>query len=97
LTGIVGYLVSTKPAKQEYEHKPVSSAPATAQVQADSLEKRVDDSDSDTTNTNTIKIASFNIQVFGKSKRSKKEVMAVLTKTVTNFDITAIQELRDKS
>lgn len=45
----------------------------------------------------TIKIASFNIQIFGKSKREKEEVMQVLEKIVRNFDIVAIQEFRDKS
>ncbi len=45
----------------------------------------------------TIKIASFNIQIFGKSKRQKEDVMEILTKTVRNFDIVAVQEFRDKS
>jgi deoxyribonuclease-1-like protein len=44
-----------------------------------------------------ITIATFNIQVFGISKRSKPEVMEVLTKTARRFDIMAIQELRDES
>jgi len=44
----------------------------------------------------TIQIASFNIQVFGKSKRNKPEVMKVLTDIVHKYDITAIQEFRDK-
>jgi endonuclease/exonuclease/phosphatase family metal-dependent hydrolase len=45
----------------------------------------------------TIKIASFNIQVFGRSKRAKEEVMDVLVDTVRKFDIVAIQEIRDIS
>ncbi|MEW6722510.1 MAG: endonuclease/exonuclease/phosphatase family protein [Candidatus Micrarchaeota archaeon] len=44
---------------------------------------------------NTIRIANFNIQVFGESKRSKPEVMEVLAKTARNFDLMAVQELRD--
>jgi endonuclease/exonuclease/phosphatase family metal-dependent hydrolase len=47
------------------------------------------------TSNSTIRIATFNIQVFGESKRSKAEVMDVLAKTARNFDILAIQELRD--
>jgi endonuclease/exonuclease/phosphatase family metal-dependent hydrolase len=43
----------------------------------------------------TIRIANFNIQVFGESKRSDAKVMGVLAKTARNFDILAIQELRD--
>ncbi|MCI0503822.1 endonuclease/exonuclease/phosphatase family protein [Candidatus Micrarchaeota archaeon] len=43
----------------------------------------------------SLKIATFNIQVFGESKRSKPDVMDVLAKTARNFDIMAVQELRD--
>ena len=42
----------------------------------------------------TIRIASFNIQVFGQSKIAKPDVMDVLTKVVKSFDIVAVQELR---
>jgi deoxyribonuclease-1-like protein len=42
-----------------------------------------------------ITIAAFNIQVFGKSKASDNEVMGILAKTARNFDIIAIQEIRD--
>lgn len=49
------------------------------------------------TTSDTIKIASFNIQVFGRTKASKPEVMEILTKTISQFDIVAIQEIRDKS
>ena len=42
-----------------------------------------------------IKVASFNIQVFGKTKREKEDVMQVLKKIVQEFDIVFIQELRD--
>ena len=45
----------------------------------------------------TITIASFNIQVFGTTKASKPEVMAVLVETIAEFDIVAIQEVRDSS
>ena len=45
----------------------------------------------------TIRIASFNIQVFGKTKAEKKDIMGILAKTITEFDIVAIQEIRDKS
>ena len=44
----------------------------------------------------TIKIASFNIQVFGQSKSSKPEVMEILADIIRGFDIVAIQEVRDK-
>lgn len=41
-----------------------------------------------------IRIASFNIQVFGTSKLDKPEVVEVLCRIVRNFDVVAIQEIR---
>ena len=46
--------------------------------------------------TGTIRIASFNIQVFGTSKSGKPMVMDVLARIVRNFDVVAIQEIRAK-
>ena len=42
----------------------------------------------------TLKIASFNIQVFGVTKADNKFVMDVLARTIAEFDIVAIQEIR---
>ena len=42
----------------------------------------------------TIKIASFNIQVFGESKLAKAPVMKVLAEVVRRFDVVAMQEVR---
>lgn len=42
-----------------------------------------------------IKISSFNIQIFGQTKSQKPEVMDILKKTIDNFDIVAVQEIRD--
>jgi endonuclease/exonuclease/phosphatase family metal-dependent hydrolase len=47
--------------------------------------------------TETIKIAAFNIQVFGRAKRQKENVMDVLTSIVREFDLILIQEIRDSS
>ena len=44
-----------------------------------------------------IKIASFNIQIFCKSNASKQQILRKLAIIITNFDIVAIQEIRDKS
>lgn len=44
----------------------------------------------------TIKIASFNIQVFGTSKLKKPEVMDILVKVIRRFDVVAVQEVRSK-
>ncbi|MBW3600667.1 MAG: endonuclease/exonuclease/phosphatase family protein [Planctomycetes bacterium] len=42
----------------------------------------------------TLRIATFNIQVFGQSKLDKPEVMEILADTVRRFDVVAIQEIR---
>jgi len=42
----------------------------------------------------TIKIASFNIQVFGHSKLARPAVMQVLCDVARRFDVIAIQEIR---
>jgi len=42
----------------------------------------------------TVRIASFNIQVFGESKLSDPGVMENLVQIVRNFDLVAIQEVR---
>lgn len=44
--------------------------------------------------TGSVRVATFNIQVFGKSKASKPQVMDVLARIVRNFDLVAIQEIR---
>lgn len=44
--------------------------------------------------TDAIKIASFNIQVFGEKKLSNPGVVDVLVKVCRHFDIIAIQEIR---
>lgn len=45
----------------------------------------------------TIRIATFNIQVFGESKLENSRVMDVLVQVVRQFDVVAIQEVRAKS
>jgi len=44
----------------------------------------------------TIRVASFNIQVFGVSKLGKPHVMEILADSVRHFDLVAIQEIRAK-
>ncbi len=47
--------------------------------------------------TDTIRIASFNIQVFGKSKLANPKVMGILADVIRRFDVVAIQEVRATS
>lgn len=44
-----------------------------------------------------ITIGTFNIQVFGKAKREKEDVMQTLENIARHYDILAIQEIRDAS
>jgi endonuclease/exonuclease/phosphatase family metal-dependent hydrolase len=46
---------------------------------------------------NAVRVASFNIQVFGESKMAKPRVRALLVEIVRQFDIVAIQEVRSKA
>ncbi len=50
-----------------------------------------------TTPDGTIKLAAFNLQVFGTTKAGKPEVMGVLSKIIRNYDVIAVQEIRDSS
>ncbi len=43
----------------------------------------------------TIRMATFNIQIFGKTKAGKPEVMDVLAEIVRTYDIVAVQEIKD--
>jgi endonuclease/exonuclease/phosphatase family metal-dependent hydrolase len=57
-----------------------------------------DDSNEATFNeSDTLKIGAFNIQVFGTSKASEPETMDTISKIIRDYDIIAIQEIRDKS
>ena len=44
-----------------------------------------------------VRVGAFNIQVFGKSKASKPEVMEVLGRIIRTYDVVAIQGIRDES
>jgi endonuclease/exonuclease/phosphatase family metal-dependent hydrolase len=46
--------------------------------------------------TDTIRVASFNIQVFGRSKLEKAHVMDILSRIARKFDVLAIQEIRSR-
>lgn len=50
-----------------------------------------------TSSDGTIKVGAFNLQVFGTAKASKPEVMGVLSKIIRNYDVIAVQEIRDSS
>jgi endonuclease/exonuclease/phosphatase family metal-dependent hydrolase len=43
----------------------------------------------------SITIASFNMQAFGQSKANKSEVVGAIASIIRNYDIIAVQEIRD--
>lgn len=45
----------------------------------------------------TIRIAAFNIQVFGQTKAGKPDVMSTLAQIAQEFDLMVVQEIRDAS
>ncbi|QDT99353.1 exonuclease/endonuclease/phosphatase family protein [Gimesia aquarii] len=45
---------------------------------------------------NTIRIATFNIQVFGQSKMKKPNVPQILARIIQQFDVVAVQEIRSQ-
>lgn len=49
------------------------------------------------TGNDTIKIANWNLQVFGESKASKNELMDFYVSVIDDYDIIFIQEIRDES
>lgn len=56
-----------------------------------------DDGEQEPTPETAIKVAAFNIQVFGRTKRGKPEVMEVLVDVAREFDVMLVQEIRDSS
>jgi endonuclease/exonuclease/phosphatase family metal-dependent hydrolase len=46
---------------------------------------------------NTIKLGAFNLQIFGPTKASNPQVMNVLSKIIRNYDVIAVEEIRDAS
>lgn len=45
----------------------------------------------------TIKIANWNLQIFGQTKASSSELMNFYASVIDNYDIIFVQEIRDKS
>src|SRR5690242_9553368 len=53
--------------------------------------------DAEADEATTIKIATFNIQIFGKTKASKSAIMAQLVTIIRKYDVVAVQEIKDAS
>jgi len=53
--------------------------------------------DGNVSSTDRIRVAAFNVQIFGRTKRDKPEIMAALVNITRVFDVVLIQEIRDSS
>src|SRR3989338_8556650 len=80
------------PAPQKIEQPVAPQGESQAKPANVTLDDKVN-----TSSPETITLASFNIQVFGDSKAAKEDVMKALTDIVIQYDIIAIQEVRDSS
>lgn len=56
----------------------------------------LDEAPAVTRSTDTIRVASFNVQVFGRTKLEKPHVMDLLARIARRFDLLAIQEIRSR-
>jgi endonuclease/exonuclease/phosphatase family metal-dependent hydrolase len=56
-----------------------------------------EEEDGDVVEGESIRIAAFNVQVFGRTKREKEDVMGYLALIAREFDVVLIQEIRDAS
>lgn len=105
--GVVGVLANTLPITQNQGHGQyqgqalhAGQAPHAGQTpyagQAPYQGQATAQLASTRTPTNSLLIASFNIQVLGKSKMSKPGMSQVLAQIIRQFDLVAIQEVRAK-
>jgi endonuclease/exonuclease/phosphatase family metal-dependent hydrolase len=53
--------------------------------------------DNQPTQTGAIKVANWNLQIFGESKASKPDLMAKYAQEIGKYDIIFVQEIRDSS
>ena len=70
-----------------------SSSVSSSSSSVSSISSSVSSSSSSTAATGTIKIASFNIQIFGSTKVARANVLYTLAHIATRYDIIAIQEV----
>lgn len=79
----------------EEENNSANTQPETLEVVSDDEPEKKFMSMVET--NNKLKVAAFNVQVFGVSKAAKQDTMEILAKIIRSYDIIAIQEIRDKS
>jgi endonuclease/exonuclease/phosphatase family metal-dependent hydrolase len=78
-------VIDNVPIGNDKQPEPTATTPSEPQIPSSAIDN------------DTIKVAAFNLQIFGTTKANKPEVMDVLSKIVRNYDIIAVQEIRDAS
>jgi len=86
------FLQDGSPGISESDHR--SSLATTAQ--GSKRTTRGDSAPIARTGGSTVRIASFNIQIFGRAKEQNVAAMQTLASIIQNFDVVAIQEIRIK-
>lgn len=76
------------PGLEQFKKRPGGAAPSSLARETSLPVRRVGE---------TIRIASFNIQVFGETKAQNAPAMDILARIARNFDVIAIQEIRARS
>lgn len=92
VAGIFGYL-QMEPETPDVPDVPIIPTEPTEEPETPDEEP----TDPISTSSDPIRIAAFNIQIFGQTKREKLDVMNVLAETVREFDVVLVQEIRDIS
>ncbi|HEX7576323.1 MAG TPA: hypothetical protein VF360_08085 [Candidatus Methanoperedens sp.] len=93
---LIGYIYIKNPTVIEKFPIVKGKQPESA-VTTPSVTPIVTDKPSSKDSNSTIKLAAFNLQIFGTAKAGKPEVMNVLSKIIRNYDVIAVQEIRDES
>lgn len=86
---LIGYVYIKNPAA--FDRLPKVSGKQPEQTATPTVTLKTPD------NNGTIKVGAFNLQIFGTTKAKNPEVMVLLSRIIRNYDVIAVQEIRDSS
>ncbi len=92
--GQTGYFPTTNPSYPSYPSQPTAAPMPTNYGAQQPMAPANPAPPTPATGGPAIRIATFNIQVFGDKKASKTYVMSTLASIIQNFNVVAIQEIR---
>ncbi len=84
-------IIDKTPIVTGKQPEPIATSPEVRSIQSQIASSAVIGSNG------TIKVGAFNLQIFGTTKASEPEVMKILSKIIRNYDVIAVQEIRDSS